>query len=366
MQRNQPEYIEFVGIEDGRQTEICRSRSGTVLPASHPFWKFNWPPLHFGCRSTPRSVYAEEVAIMREANPNWDPTPDNQLTRDPAAKGFGANPIDTGSFYKLTPQMLERATTYGIRGDIEDLASRLGIKDFVLPKTAGGKVETKVPVTTAETAPAISPPSPPPLDTTITFAKITDQKLRTTAIAAFEKAPDKLRAVVGAHQDSFSYQVGLSPRSHYNPRTETLVLRKGAEPEVFAHEFGHGLDFKVGSHFSQSAGFTSSFQSDLGRLISTSSHRTQALGKKLKADIIANGWEDNPSISDLFSALTKGRIQGRWGHPFRYWEVQGAREAEAFADLLTLRASGNTALWNEVKAYVPELCAAIDRFVEAN
>jgi len=126
--RVQPAYLEFVGIEDGRQTTICRQRSGTILPASHWFWASNWPPLHYNCRSTVRSVSREEVQLMQEANPNWSPTTDNELTHDLPPNGFGGNPISTGSFYKLTPSMIERAKEYGILDDIKAFAKSLGLR----------------------------------------------------------------------------------------------------------------------------------------------------------------------------------------------------------------------------------------------
>jgi SPP1 gp7 family putative phage head morphogenesis protein len=124
--KSQPEYLEFVGIEDGRQTEICRDRSGTILPATHPFWKKNWPPLHFNCRSTVRAVFQEEVDYEREKDSAWGTT--KYLPTDSPAKGFGGNPVDTGSFYKMTPSMLDRAKQYGIDEKITAFAKKIGLR----------------------------------------------------------------------------------------------------------------------------------------------------------------------------------------------------------------------------------------------
>jgi SPP1 gp7 family putative phage head morphogenesis protein len=126
--RVQPAYLEFVGIEDVRQTTICRQRSGTILPATHPFWKSNWPPLHYNCRSTVRAVSQEEVDLMREADPGWQPTDGGNLAPDIPPQGFGGNPISTGSFYKLTPSMIDRAKKYGILDDIKALGKSLGLR----------------------------------------------------------------------------------------------------------------------------------------------------------------------------------------------------------------------------------------------
>ena len=82
----EPEFLEFIGIEDFRQTPVCAARSGIVKKRTDPFWKKNFPPLHFNCRSTVRPVYAEEAAafgIKESAEVSFPDAP---------AKGFGRNP----------------------------------------------------------------------------------------------------------------------------------------------------------------------------------------------------------------------------------------------------------------------------------
>ena len=71
--REQPEYLEFVGIDDGNQSDICYALThpAIILPTTHPFWKTHWPPLHFKCRSTVRGIYSEEMDQIREENPEW-------------------------------------------------------------------------------------------------------------------------------------------------------------------------------------------------------------------------------------------------------------------------------------------------------
>jgi SPP1 gp7 family putative phage head morphogenesis protein len=125
--RNQPEYLEFVGIEDSRQTSICSERSGIILPATHPFWSSNWPPLHFNCRSTVRALYREEVEALREEDPDWQHSSEAELPGGTSATGFGGNPIQSGSFWKMTPAMKERAEKYGIMPEIEKLVAALHV-----------------------------------------------------------------------------------------------------------------------------------------------------------------------------------------------------------------------------------------------
>ena len=141
--RNQPEYLEFVGIEDSRQTSICSERSGIILPATHPFWSSNWPPLHFNCRSTVRALYREEVEALRELDPEWKPTQEAELPGRQSSTGFGGNPIQTDSFWKMTPGMKERAEKYGILPEIISFSESLGIRSPVFPTPSFQPVETK-------------------------------------------------------------------------------------------------------------------------------------------------------------------------------------------------------------------------------
>ena len=96
----EPEFLEFIGIEDFRQTPVCAARSGIVKKRTDPFWKKNFPPLHFNCRSTVRPVYAEEAAafgIKESADVSLPDAP---------AKGFGRNPA--AEWDEVTEEVKER------------------------------------------------------------------------------------------------------------------------------------------------------------------------------------------------------------------------------------------------------------------
>lgn len=355
--REQPEYLEFLGIEDGRQTEICAARTGTVLPATHPFWKSNWPPLHFRCRSTVRGVYPEEVDQLREGNSDWKPSADDQdaLGKTPPTGGFGGNPIDSGSFYRMTQSMADRAQAYGIMDDLKEFASSLGIPPRDIEIVG---VKTEQPKKKAAPRKA-SKPAPPTIE--ISFSMIQDAKLKAVAEKAFSHAPDEVRAIAAAHSGDFSY--ALAPprgQSYYSPSKEKIVMRRSAGPDVFAHEFGHGIDYKALDRFSGGEEFVAAFNDDLQELLDVKTGALLEKGSRLKKDLIDKGWNDLPAVSDMFSGLTLGTIEGRWGHPMSYWMTNGKREAEVFADLFTIKASGEAALWNELADYVPRLCKAIE------
>ena len=66
-----------------------------------------------------RPIYKEEVEAR-----GVKVTPEKELKKLPAPlEGFGHDPIEAGSFWKLTPKMLERAKKYGIIKEIEKLAN---------------------------------------------------------------------------------------------------------------------------------------------------------------------------------------------------------------------------------------------------
>lgn len=141
LKETNPEYLEFVGIVDERQSTICNVRSSIVLPATHPFWAANWPPLHFKCRTTIRGVSREEVDAIKSTNPTWERTPDNLLPIGDDLKGFGQNPIDTGTWWKPVPSMVNRAKSLGLEKEFSAIAKEiLAPESYALvfnPKTGG-------------------------------------------------------------------------------------------------------------------------------------------------------------------------------------------------------------------------------------
>jgi SPP1 gp7 family putative phage head morphogenesis protein len=62
-------YWMFDAVLDSNTTVICRSLNGVVLRHDHPFWRKNYPPRHFGCRSGVRSLTAREAVIRGITEP---------------------------------------------------------------------------------------------------------------------------------------------------------------------------------------------------------------------------------------------------------------------------------------------------------
>ncbi|HEV8246690.1 MAG TPA: phage minor head protein [Polyangiaceae bacterium] len=69
-------YFMYDSVLDSRTSSACRTRNGTLLPQSDPFWQSNWPPNHHNCRAGVRSLRkaeAERRGITPEA-PDVEPT----------------------------------------------------------------------------------------------------------------------------------------------------------------------------------------------------------------------------------------------------------------------------------------------------
>ena len=53
-------YLEYIGIDDVRQSDICETLDGTVRKANDPFWNTYYPPNHYQCRSRVTSMTEEQ------------------------------------------------------------------------------------------------------------------------------------------------------------------------------------------------------------------------------------------------------------------------------------------------------------------
>lgn len=133
-------------MEDGNMSNICTALmnevGGKAIKSDDPFWStVGFPPYHYNCRTTFRAVYDYEL------NENKiDLTAPKE--RAPLDNGFGGNPLEKESWWKLTDTMKERAKEYGLKDDIEAMAKKLGVKDFTIspasktPKVKLAKKET--------------------------------------------------------------------------------------------------------------------------------------------------------------------------------------------------------------------------------
>ena len=141
-ENDNPEAMEFIGIEDSRQTGICAARTGTILPYTDPWWQSNWPPLHYNCRSTVRAIYREEI---EEKGLKINSKENNLPKLEPgeeALKGFGSYPTKDNQTYGITTGRQERISTT-IQEEINEVAGETVCKDFKTVKPGWNNLSVK-------------------------------------------------------------------------------------------------------------------------------------------------------------------------------------------------------------------------------
>ena len=121
---DKPTALEFVGIDDARQTDVCHSLMGIVRPYDDPFWQTHFPPLHFNCRSTVRAIYDED-----ELPEEWSKLEEAESP----AKGFGKYPLDNDSWWNELDSQVRQAKYFGVQGEIE------AAKEILVKKPTGAR-----------------------------------------------------------------------------------------------------------------------------------------------------------------------------------------------------------------------------------
>lgn len=132
-EETKPVAIQLFFINDDRQSHIChelfQETNGLALPVDHPFWdKYGYPPYHFNCRTTFRGIYSSQVAkdVIVE-----DP-PMKRFRKFKPEEGFGGNPLDKESWWRLTENMAINAARCDMFNDVEKMAKANGLHNFAI------------------------------------------------------------------------------------------------------------------------------------------------------------------------------------------------------------------------------------------
>ena len=132
-QKFPPAAYQLLVIEDVRTSDICKhlltqSGYGVVMPVAHSFWKkYGFPPYHMNCRTGICAVYKSQIG---EDGNNVENRSMKSFEKFKVQDGFGGNPIEKESWWKLTPSMIERADKYGITADIVAQARGLDMQSY--------------------------------------------------------------------------------------------------------------------------------------------------------------------------------------------------------------------------------------------
>lgn len=117
-------------------------------------------------------------------------------------------------------------------------------------------------------------------------------------------------------------------------REIAISSRNIDQPGVFLHEYGHYVNFRVhGGVTEEGSAFRRAFASDVRRLTGNG-RRAGERRWRIRSLLDEVGYRGDPSISDLFAAVTDNRIRGDYAHPDWYFAAEGRREVEAFEQTL--------------------------------
>lgn len=76
--------LAFWNPNDKKTSSICKARVRICLPSSHSWWRRNWPPLHYACRSRVLFLDATTAGGQRTKRPGRSSKKDERVQ-----KGFG-------------------------------------------------------------------------------------------------------------------------------------------------------------------------------------------------------------------------------------------------------------------------------------
>jgi effector-binding domain-containing protein len=377
-QNNPPPAWRLLVIDDSRTSDICRGllregKNDLVLASDHPFWKtFGFPPYHYQCRTGLQAVYQSQINHgVRVENP----TMNSLQGHFTPMKGFGGNPLEKESWFKLPQGMIDRAEKYGIVDEMGSLAQKLGIKDFAIQPAAS---EVTAEIKSAINMGTLEEKLPEE------FVQGMREKLE-AAPESFQKAwnnlADELK-IVDAH-----YQGRIG--AHFSPREGGVSFdsMKDSEMKLFVkinenfdrtgvenvapkystafHELFHNLSSAASARVGMSPymDFAEVFQSknQQGLTLTNMLHKeaedriVQVLNQ-LKEEAVKNGLKrgsvtrgdayryitqellnmpvyEHCDISDIWDGCTKHKIQGSIGHPESgYWDRTPVG-VEAFAEM---------------------------------
>jgi hypothetical protein len=280
-------------------------------------------------------------------------------------KGFGGNPLEKESWWKMTEGMIARAEQYGIAGEIGGMAERLGIKDFVMQPAAAGVPEEVKPAINMGTLGEKLPEE---------FVNGMREKLE-AAPESVQRAWNNMAGelkIADAHYegrggDHFSPgEGGILFDSERDSKMRISFSKENIEPKYSAafHELFHNISSEASSRVGMSRfmDFADVFQSKnhQGLTLTDMLHKeagdriTQVLSQ-LREEAVKKGLKrgsvtksdvyryiqrellnipvyEHCDISDMWDGCTKHKARGSMLHDGGYWDTTSVG-TEAFAEM---------------------------------
>jgi hypothetical protein len=136
--------------------------------------------------------------------------------------------------------------------------------------------------------------------------------------------------------------------------------------QLFVHEYGHYLDYEIAQRLNPGSPKLAHASSALLDAILADEKRLKKSANKLSAVMALANDHDLyrcPAVSDVFSAVTKRKVQGMYGHPAKRWAEKGAREKEVFADLVDLYSRNLQTQISILRAHCPKTIEAFEQLM---
>lgn len=342
------EYGLFDAILDGRETKTCHNLDGKVMLLTDWIEQGMYPPLHYRCRSRIIAITEEDVKDMGV-------TVEKKIEHAHVQKNFGkfsTRQKDLKKFYSEKEDEVEK-NKKEIDFKFMELANKNSIeksKEKSIIKI--GKKLSK---------------------------NLTEEEQK-ALVDVLNNAPENMKKLWNKYSDKFNLYDRNSEINMYNPLTKRIVVNSlsgnnSKKPfERLIHEIGHHIDNLIGSEgkllstlrFASITYFSDKYKSNLREmLVHEYWSYFNGIKKKIKTSDENKIYEEMKKefsvysnyqkviISDLFSGITKNKVNFGAYHKPEYWDNKDKLAAEAFAHF-TGALITNPEGANLIKKYLPK------------
>ncbi len=332
---------QYSAINDSRTRPTHLAMDGRAWPANHPMWDIWYPPNGYRCRCSVIALTVRQAERRGIKVETVDPThtliePIDPLTgnRMPARQlipdvGFNINPGKV---------VYPNAATF--KQNEEELLQRL--RAWKAPKTAN------------------------------LFQGIKDRDLRKIARDSFTDVDEQAFAIAERYT-GFEVKKSRKKGSSYQAGRINMGTKARKSPSdvhrVFRHEYGHYLDDAANVADPLRVGIARKWRSSEDDFVSAFTRDAEdILASRAEIDDLfrpAGLYFNNPSVSDLFGAVTNNVIVGAWGHWGSYYARRGieSRYKQAFANLFDRYAVGGDD-WGFIQKQLPNVAAVFERIMQ--
>ncbi len=133
---------------------------------------------------------------------------------------------------------------------------------------------------------------------------------------------------------------------------------------AYRHEWGHYLDRQIG--IKKGEKYNISYHTEFRSALSEDGKelKSRAYYKALRKLPDEDDENNSMYVTDLVAAATRGRLG--YGHTQEYFDIRGNREAEAFANIVSLVGSGDRTLVEVARRITPRSVDVVEKLLKEN